>query len=830
MKNTKRFMALLLALVLVFSSMTTAFAEVNEDVMDTEFEVAVGKLNAVGIMEGYPDGTFRPEGNITRAEFAKIAVLSLGLNDAAEVSRSNTIFTDVDAMHWAAGYINVAVDRGILKGYPDGTYKPSNSLTNAEAVTILTRLVGLGPVVDKDGNWPANYITQANILGVMKGVAVSSTTNATRGNAAKMLVNTLTVQKWGATGYNNDGSVQYGEMEFTNGLAKTLLNDNLNISIWDAVVTDYFVDDNALEVDLFDEDGNYDSTEEFDVVAASVDLYEMYLNDVEIWVNSDDEIIFGEITSTFYLDGVTYDVSDEEFDLEVLDKSFKAVKSGGSVDTDLYVYGDSASIPASDTSYELAKVVLNGKREVVRVDAYIFDAMTVVEDVEDDVVIGIDEEEVDLEDYTIFKDGKLISTDDLKKGDILAYNVNEDFAEVYNNSVTGEISNVFNTTFDIDDEEYEYMGTTLASAAQFLKDGDLVNFNKDLAEDLEDADEAVTIFFDRLGEVVYVTGELGDAGTNTVGAYLLEDPKFDDSFGRIYVELIFVNEAGTKVTETVRLSDIDKIDGADYTAATIIGVGGATPTGAHADIPSVQGDVIEVVYDDDGDVVELNLLSAPGTVTAANKIEPEDKFVDGQRLLSGTVIFSIDDATLITDDDGDVSTLEYSDLEFDIDSAEYYVVDNEVLYIVTNSEPTGDDTLAYVDASSVRLSGSDVTRLTAWVDGVKTTYSVDKVNIAIAADGAYTLEIKEDSSLVIDITAEAMQTVTVTTGGAIDISAGEIVTTGGTLKVTADTSILLNDGGDISSIRVRNIEEGDSLRIVRVSAGSAYVDLLVVIR
>ena len=821
MKNTKRFMALLLTLVLVFGSMSSAFAAVNEDVVDTDYEVAVGKLSAVGIMEGYPDGTFRPEGQITRAEFAKIAVLALGLNDAAEVSKSNTIFTDVDAFHWAAGYINVAVDRGILKGYPDGTYKPSNPLSNAEAITVLTRLVGLGPVVDKEGNWPANYITRANILGILDDVAVSSTSYATRGNAAKMLVNTLTVEKWGARGYDYDGSVNYGPLE-----DETLLNDNLNIKVLDVEVVDYLVDDNALEVDILDKDGKVTDTEEYEVVA-DMDLYEAYFNEAEVWVNDDDQIIFGDITSTFYLDGVTYDVSDEEFDLEVLDKSFDADKdSDGDVDVKFYVDGEKENLPASDTSYELAKVVLNSKREVVRVDAYIFDAMTVVEDVEDDVVTGLDGEEVDLEDYTIFKDGKLITSKDLEEDDVLAYSVNEDFAEVYNNSVTGEISNVFNTTFDIDDEEYDYAGTTLASAAQFLKDGDFVNFTRDLGEDLEDADEDVTVFFDRLGNVVYVTGELGDADTNTVGAYLLETPKFDESFGRVYVELVFVNEEGTKVTETVKLSDLDKIDGTDYTAAT-------TEAQGAVDINSIAGDVIEVVYDEDGDIVELNLnfdtVSIPGD---DDKIEADDKYTDGERLLSGTVVFSLDNAGLVTDDDGDVTTFEFSELEFDIENAVAYVKDNEALYIVTNSEPSGDDTLAYVDASSVRKSGSDVTRLTAWVDGVKTTYSVDDVNKSISSDAAYTLEVKEDSTLVIDFTAKAMVSATVSTSnGAIDISAGEVTTTANeTLKITSDTSILLNDDGDISSIRLRNVEKGDEIEFVRVDNNSVYVDLLVVIR
>ena len=99
MRKTNRFVALLMALILVFSSAMSTAVFANEDVVGTDFEVTVGKLKAVGIMEGYPDGSFRPEGEITRAEFAKIAVVALGLGDAAEVSRGVTRFPDVVSTH-----------------------------------------------------------------------------------------------------------------------------------------------------------------------------------------------------------------------------------------------------------------------------------------------------------------------------------------------------------------------------------------------------------------------------------------------------------------------------------------------------------------------------------------------------------------------------------------------------------------------------------------------------------------------------------------------------------------------------------------------------------
>jgi len=431
MKKTNRFIALLTALVLVFSTMinSVAFAAVNPDVVGTDFEVAVGKLKAVGVMEGYPDGTFKPEGEITRAEFAKIAVVAMGLGNAAEASKGVTKFGDVTASHWASGYINLAVNRGLVAGYPDGTYKPEGKLTNAEAITILCRMIGLGPVIDKEGTWPANYVGRATNEGLLKGVNVASGTNALRGLTAKMLVNTLTADMWGATTYKTDGTVEYGKT------GETLLADKLNVTeynkdvkdadgvkIYDEVrVTAYDTEEN--ELTLAETTGNIDTFEVAEGV--DVDLYDVYLNEVNAWVNDDDEIIFAEIVSKSFIDAI--EVDGDEIALVGADKSYDI----DDVTDDMYVNDDFGG--ANDTfanldgnTYPLAKVVLNSKGDVVYVDAYTLTDLQVVESVKDGVITAIDGDELDLEvadkEYTIFKAGKLIDAADIVKGDILTFN------------------------------------------------------------------------------------------------------------------------------------------------------------------------------------------------------------------------------------------------------------------------------------------------------------------------------------------------------------------------------------------------------------------------
>jgi hypothetical protein len=91
-------------------------------------------LTAVDILDGYPDGTFRPNDPITRAEFAKMIVGAEGLDATAA-----NAFSDV-AGHWAAGYANSAAANGWFIGYSDGTFGPQNYLTRAETVAAMNRV------------------------------------------------------------------------------------------------------------------------------------------------------------------------------------------------------------------------------------------------------------------------------------------------------------------------------------------------------------------------------------------------------------------------------------------------------------------------------------------------------------------------------------------------------------------------------------------------------------------------------------------------------------------------------------------------------------------
>jgi hypothetical protein len=104
------------------------------------YSQAINYLAQIGILLGYPDGTFRPNAPVTRAEFSAMISRFFRAFDAAPNN-----FTDVSASHWAARYIDMASSRGWVQGYGDGTFRPDNAITRAEVVTLVNRAIDRVP-------------------------------------------------------------------------------------------------------------------------------------------------------------------------------------------------------------------------------------------------------------------------------------------------------------------------------------------------------------------------------------------------------------------------------------------------------------------------------------------------------------------------------------------------------------------------------------------------------------------------------------------------------------------------------------------------------------
>jgi len=162
----------LLVLALVFASFAAVFAADSQtpaDVKDTEYEAAVTALIEKGIISGYTDGTFRPDGTITRAEACVVVVKAMAPGEDALEAVSASSFSDLAGFDWAAKYINYAAAKGIISGYPDGTFRPANQVTYAEMASMLVRALGYS-AGDLTGNWPDNFITKAATLGIFTDI------------------------------------------------------------------------------------------------------------------------------------------------------------------------------------------------------------------------------------------------------------------------------------------------------------------------------------------------------------------------------------------------------------------------------------------------------------------------------------------------------------------------------------------------------------------------------------------------------------------------------------------------------------------------------------
>jgi hypothetical protein len=192
LEDVKKALVAALVLTFVLSIAATASAAVLTpasfpDVQGQACADAVAKLEALGIAKGI-DGKWMPELPVTRAQFAAFAVRLVGLEKVAGYMKGATKFADVPADHWASGYINVAVAKKLVLGLPDGTFRPEEPITFAQAATMLGRALGY---VNLPGDWPGNYMIVASEKNLFAGVTFTAGDVVNRGDMAIMLANAL---------------------------------------------------------------------------------------------------------------------------------------------------------------------------------------------------------------------------------------------------------------------------------------------------------------------------------------------------------------------------------------------------------------------------------------------------------------------------------------------------------------------------------------------------------------------------------------------------------------------------------------------------------------
>lgn len=183
MKRTVSFL-LVLAMALSFAPMSHAFNDISQPVP----KAAAEGLASLGVIDSVD--RFYPELNLTRSQFCKMAVLAAGF-DEKSIYSSYTLYPDVRSGAWYTPYVNAAVRKyHIIKAYPSGFFGPDDSITYAQAITILIRMLGYEDS-EVGAFWPRDFIAKAQEIGLTMGMKSFSQNDFIPRSEAAVLINNM---------------------------------------------------------------------------------------------------------------------------------------------------------------------------------------------------------------------------------------------------------------------------------------------------------------------------------------------------------------------------------------------------------------------------------------------------------------------------------------------------------------------------------------------------------------------------------------------------------------------------------------------------------------
>lgn len=552
----KSLLSLALAGSMLSALAVPAFAATPSDVVGKPVQNAVEALTALGIINGYADGTFKPENTITRAELAKIVIVATGNQSAANLM-ANTApsFKDVKKGAWYTGYINAAAAKGFIQGY-NGKFRPNDPIKFEEVTAILVRALGYK---DKylSGSWPYNVLLQADEVGLFEGLEMANGTNATRGTVAELAENALGAN---LVKYDADGNVSNVTVLDDKGTAVTtddvqvpqLLINKLGTSSTAVVTSTSLNSDKQITLSS----GTFDTAANF-FITGGKKLSDLLGHSVTVLKNKDGDVL--AITDAQDAANILTVTSDAIADLPTLaaDANFvyndgagsKKLAAGFTVfnNTDRKV----AATPATD-SYDLAngeEVQLfldgNGKIQAVLVNDWdanlVLDTVSAYNGYSRITTKNGGSSKVDAN-TSITLDGKVATLADLKQNDVI--NVIENASDVAvkivatRNTVTGKLESTgkvdSDITYTVGGKTYVAKGTAI-TPANLLDSGDIgteytFSLNKDghivyytTASGVTSGSYAV-VYSVETGKSIIVDGEVQNGWTKVV-YYSLKDQK-----------------------------------------------------------------------------------------------------------------------------------------------------------------------------------------------------------------------------------------------------------------------------------------------------------------
>ena len=754
----KKFLSLVLALVMTMSLVTvSAGAKDFTDDSEITYKEAVDVISALGVVDGYSDGDFRPDDVLTRGAAAKIICnLILGPTTASALSAGTAPFKDVPVTNTFAGYITYCSQQGIISGYADGTFRPTGTLSGNAFMKMLLGALGYDSSIEgyTGANWQVSVIKQASGIGLDDGNDEFVGSQAvTRQEAALYAFNMLQATM---VEYDKKDTIVVGDITINTTSTRKDVENNTNT------------------------DGNIDGERNGDGL---MQFGEKYFKDLE---KEDATDIFGHPSSKWVYDGddvgtyaneadATYVVEDDDMDVGqvVTSSSYMNYSNSEAKDAKYFLNGDDNEVKSSEQvavgdiveAYENdngdVETVVVSRYTVAKIDKVDTDVSTAESrngasevltltdldgDNSNDYYDKYDDAEKTLRGYaSSYHEGTVLAVAfrDGKFGD-------EVLASYEAEAVTGEVTAFReDETVTMDGTKYEFARSKDGTAG--FVDGITSNF---------DFDKEYTIYLTADG---YVIGVEGAAGADLSDVYYVagvygEESRYNASKMTYYAQAVSLADGSVSDIE------LDKKDSKNELVKFL-----DTTDGDYAPVKGLFtfDDDVATEWDGDDDYViyginstAANIQDKLNTALSADGLAMDDTRFSTVDTLNNTDRFYVDENTQylgVEDYADDIDTV-YAAGGMKADTSGNVIViadqdeDRDALYVilVDSSASVGSADILYAAGSSTDKVGTDkyVREFWSMEDNTSEDITIDEKLSAhgfyevdsIDEDGVYTLK------------------------------------------------------------------------------------------
>lgn len=374
-----RLFAFIISLILLVN-VSTIVINASADSIDIVADEtrALKLLIAANIINGFDDGSLKPEKEVTRAEMAEILIKLIGINQGTAADNSKIEFSDVkpDNVHYTA--IATINDLGIINGYSDNTFRPDTGVTFEQTIKMLIVALGYGFLAENKGGYPSGYISVAQDNKILKNVHTQNGQTMTRGAIARLIFNSLEVNTAEMTGFNfvhtfiNKGKMVMENLDIYK--VEGIINDNGITNLTGASV----LPDNRIKINdliLYNSDNSNRKLLGYNVTCyyqkmindsmGKILYIEPNMNKNQVWTINSDMIDYNN--EKFSRTNVIYnDVSGKNDSVSVSEYAYiiyNGMADMQNLSVDIYKQGDS--------KYTLIDNDGDDKADIVKIDKYV---------------------------------------------------------------------------------------------------------------------------------------------------------------------------------------------------------------------------------------------------------------------------------------------------------------------------------------------------------------------------------------------------------------------------------------------------------------------------